>query len=201
MRKKLTRSLVLVILTLTLVACGNPTATALPLPVSQPTQVAQSSRVAQTQTTQAATSGRPNPTATLAQAKSDLTTVKGEREIVKTFTDAQSRSIKLTYGRGSGHNGDFGWAHILGKHVNRIWYDGGTITTFPQAVGTRTPEEVVDLIGRSLQDKKPDDQGGGRRTYSYEVPKTNKDVFTVVGSDGTIITSYPVAHGSKDEDA
>ncbi|NWJ98326.1 MAG: hypothetical protein HXX20_21445 [Chloroflexi bacterium] len=145
----------------------------------------------------------PNPVSVAAsapkvQTNSDLTAVRSEREIVRSFTDAQGRSIKLTYGRGTGHGGDYGWAHILGKHINGIWYDGGILTTFPQAVGAKTPAVVVDLIGKSLQDKNPDNQSGGRRTYIYAVPGTNQDVFTVVGSDGTIITSYPVSHGSKD---
>ncbi len=136
---------------------------------------------------------------TLAEA-TDLTIPRANKdEVVRTFTDGQKRPIRLTYGRGSGHGGDYGWAHILGKHVNGIWYDGGTITTFPQALGAKTPEAVVDLIGKSLQDSSPNDSGGGRRSYVYAVPGTNRDVFTVVGNDGTIITSYPVPHGSKDE--
>jgi hypothetical protein len=150
-----------------------------------------------------------NPTPTRQPARTgpavidrpSLTDELPERTVVRTFTDVEGRQVRLTYGRGTGHGGDYGWAHIYGKHVKGIWYDGGTITTYPKALGTKTPDEVVELIGKSIQDKKPDDAGNGRRTYVYAVPGTNRDVFTVVGDDGTIITAYPVAHGSKDEDS
>lgn len=109
--------------------------------------------------------------------------------------------MRLIYGRGEGRRGDYGWAHIYGKHVQGIWFDGGTITTFPRSVGTKTPEEVLELISKSIQDRRPDDEPNSRRSYVYQVPNTSRDVFTVVGNDGTIITAYPVARGSKDEDA
>ncbi len=212
MIKRLRFSLILAELALVLAGCGNPTPSETPVPIptatairvaATPTQPPGPSPAKQTTVAAAArtTERATTVAATVAQGEADLTAVKPERAVVRSFTDAQGRAIKLTYGRGSGHGGDYGWAHILGKHINGIWYDGGTITTFPKAVGAKTPAEVVDLIGRSLQDKKPDDQSGGRRGYVYVVAGTNSDVFTVTGNDGTIITSYPVKHGSKDEDA
>jgi hypothetical protein len=207
MHKKFIGGIILIVLALVLVACGEPTATATPVPIptatprSQPTtQAARTTQSSSQRATPTQNSQRATQTVASAQGNSDLTAVRRQQDIVKTFTDAQGRTIKLVYGRGTGHGGDFGWAHILGKHINGIWYEGGTITTFPQAVGAKTPEAVIDLIGKSLQDKNPDNQAGGRRGYVYQVPGTNKDVFTVVGSDGTIITSYPVPRGSKDED-
>jgi hypothetical protein len=207
--------LLLAILVVVLVACSRsePTTTSTPLPVrpTATTELASSSRATATTITNNSANSRPTATATtaavtnrtptVAVAEDDLTAVKPERTIIRTFTDAQGRTVRLLYGRGNGHSGDYGWAHILGKHINGIWYDGGTITTFPKAVNAKTPAEVITLIGKSLQDQKPDDEGGGRRSYVYAVPGTNKDVFTVVGSDGTLITSYPVNHGSKDEDS
>ncbi|MBI3966001.1 MAG: hypothetical protein HY329_10240, partial [Chloroflexi bacterium] len=144
----------------------------------------------------AATSATPRPT-----QGGDLRATRAEKDVVRTFVDAQGRQIKLLYGRGRGRKGDYGWAHILGKHVDGVWHDGGTATTFPQAVGAKTPEAALGLLEKSVHDPKPDDLGGGRRGYVYAVANTNRDVFTVVGNDGTIITSYPVRHGSKDEDS
>ncbi len=187
-------------LALLLSACGDkPTSTAVVLP---PT----TAPVTTVAATTAASAARPTTalarTATVAvAAEPSLTQTLPERSVVRTFSDVEGRQVKLTYGRGAGRGGDYGWAHIYGKHVNGIWYDGGTITTFPKALSTKSPEQVVELIGKSIQDKKPDDAGNGRRSYVYAVPNTNKDVFTVVGNDGTIITSYPVPHGSKDEDS
>ena len=193
----------LFLLLLGTVACGKTEvpATVAPIAVVQPTlpPVATTSQNSIVKTTSSQNSGLPT-TAVANQTDADLTAKRAERDVVKTFTDVNGKNIKLLYGRGSGHGGDYGWAHIMGKHLNGIWYDGGTITTFPQAVGAKTPQAVIDLIGKSLQDLKPDAQPGGRFGYNYAVPGTNKDIFTVVGSDGTIITSYPVPHGSKNED-
>ncbi len=185
-----------------LAACGSkdqpqaqdvPTATvSVPVKTTQAV-LANPTTVAANRTTTAAVAG--------ASAGPDLTGEFSERTVIRTFTDAQGRPIKLLYGRGTGHNSDYGWAHIYGKHFKGIWYDGGTLTTFPKAVGATTPDEVIALLGKSLSDPKPDDGGNGKRTYSYEVPNTGKDIFTVVGSDGTVITSYPVQHGSKNVDA
>lgn len=193
------------LLALLLVGCGSatvttgdpPTDTARPKPSSERPDPTQASA------TRAPTGGNQTPAVAgnNTAAGPSLTDQLGERTVVRSFQDAQGRAIKLIYGRGTGHNSDYGWAHIYGKHFKGIWYDGGTITTFQQAANATTPEAVVDLIGKSLQDKNPDDAGNGRRSYSYLVPGTNKDIFTVVGSDGTIITSYPVPHGSKDQDA
>lgn len=147
-----------------------------------------------------APANRSTPTAAVA-SDPQLTEKLPERTVIRTFTDRQGRAVKLTYGRGNGRSGDYGWAHIYGKHVMGIWYDGGIITTFPKTVGTKTPDDVVALVSKSItEDRNPDEQGDNRRSYVYPVPGTDRDVFTVVGSDGTIITSYPVKHGSKDED-
>ncbi len=206
------------LLTLSLTACGENTSANPTVPASSPTTLATTALTAPTTASVATT--RPTtaqPTLTLASPKTNATTTRNgattaatepsltdtlpERAVVRSFTDDTGRPIKLTFGRGNGHGGDYGWAHIYGKHVQGIWYDGGTITTFPKAINTKSPEEVVGLIGKSLQDKSPDNAGNGRRSYVYAVPGTTRDVFTVVGSDGTIITSYPVPHGSKDENS
>lgn len=146
---------------------------------------------------------RKTATAAAATTTSDepsLTEKYPEKTIIRNFSDSQGRKVKLVYGRGTGHNGDYGWAHIYGKHTLGVWYDGGTISTFPLDAGTKTPQDVVNLIQKSLTDKQPDSEANDRRSYSYPIPGRNKDVFTVVGSDGTIITAYPVNHGSKDSD-
>ncbi len=193
MLKLFAKVLILLLLIITLVACGEPTNTPVPIPTAT---------IAATAIQAAKTTSAVNKTATVAtKNEPDLTAVLPEKAVVRTFTDLEGRTIRLLYGRGAGHGGDYGWAHILGKHVNGIWYDGGTITTFPKAVGAKTPVEVINLINKSLEDKSPDSQSGGRRSYVYFVPGTKIDVFTVVGSDGTIITSYPVPHGSKDLDS
>jgi hypothetical protein len=179
-------------LVLLLAACGK---TEEATPTAAPVVTTVASNVRTTTTTRTSNN---NTTVATAGGSSDLTAVRAEKDVVRTFTDAQGRTIKLVYGRGTGHQSDYGWAHIMGKHLNGIWYDGGTLTTFPQAVGAKTPQAVLDLVAKSLQDPNPDNQGNGRRGYNYAVPGTNKDIFTVVGSDGTIITSYPVPHGSKD---
>lgn len=191
MSKLFNKVLILLLLTLTLLACGEATTTTAPIPT--PITVATSMQTAKAtaaKTTTVATKNEP-----------ELTAVLSEKAVVRTFTDQQGHTIRLLYGRGTGHSGDYGWAHILAKHINGVWYDGGTITTFPKALGTKTPAEVINLIDKSLQDKNPDSQSGGRRSYVYFVPGTKNDVFTVVGADGTIITAYPVPHGSKDEDS
>lgn len=143
---------------------------------------------------------RKTPTA-LAAGELSLTDTYPEKTVLRNFTDSQNRQVKLTYGRGTGYGGDYGWAHIYGKHFKGIWYDGGTISTFPLDAGAKTPQEVVNLIQKSLTDVKPDKEANDRLSYSYPIPGRNKDVFTVVGNDGTIITSYPVNHGSKDNDS
>ncbi len=139
----------------------------------------------------------PKTVTAAAGIEPSLTTQYPEKTLIRSFSDINGRKVKLTYGRGSGHGGDYGWAHIYGKHVNGIWYDGGTISTFPLDAGTKTPQEVVNLIQKSLTDQKPDNEANDRLSYSYPIPGRNKDIFTVVGNDGTIITSYPVNHGSK----
>jgi hypothetical protein len=138
--------------------------------------------------TTAATTGEPS-----------LTEKYPEKTVIRSFNDSQGRKVKLVYGRGTGHGSDYGWAHIYGKHINGIWYDGGTISTFPLDAGTKTPQDVVNLIQKSLADPQPDKEANDRLSYSYPIPGRNKDVFTVVGNDGTIITSYPVNHGSKED--
>ncbi|HEX2914722.1 MAG TPA: hypothetical protein VH186_28230 [Chloroflexia bacterium] len=192
----------LLLTTFLTVACGNsanPTVAPTTAPAAQATTVTTTTRAASTATSGVVKTAASTPTVATSDQPS-LTEKLPERTVVRTFTDQQGRTIKLVYGRGSGHNGDYGWAHIYGKHFQGIWYDGGTLTTFPQAVGAKTPQDVINLINKSLQDKNPDNTANGRRSYNYPVPGTNKDIFTVVGSDGTIITSYPVPHGSKDED-
>jgi hypothetical protein len=140
------------------------------------------------------------PTA-VATGELSLTEQYPEKTVLRNFTDSQNRKVRLTYGRGTGHGGDYGWAHIYGKHFKGIWYDGGTISTFPLDAGAKTPLEVVNLIQKSLTDLKPDKEANDRLSYSYAIPGRNKDVFTVVGNDGTIITSYPVNHGSQNADS
>lgn len=144
----------------------------------------------------------PRKTVTAAAAENEPSLIEKypEKTLIRSFSDLQGRKVKLIYGRGTGHGGDYGWAHIYGKHINGIWYDGGTISTFPLDAGTRTPQEVVNLIQKSLVDQQPDKEANDRLSYSYPIPGRNKDVFTVVGNDGTIITSYPVNHGTKNSD-
>ena len=196
--------ILVLLLAILLTACGDPaTIPTLPL-VPAPTDAA---TVSTARTTTAASSNRTTGATTTARATAavadgpSLTATFPEKTVIRTFKDAEGRTVRLIYGRGTGHNGDYGWAHIYGKHTQGIWYDGGTITTFPKTVGAKSPEQVVDFIGKSLQDKNPDNAGNGRRSYVYAVPNTSWDVFTVVGSDGTIITSYPVKHGTKDADS
>jgi hypothetical protein len=193
--------ILVLLLAIFLVACGDPatvpTLTLVPAPTVASTTSATRTTNASSTTQTTNTTGA---TAAVADGPS-LTATFPERTVIRTFKDGAGRTIRLTYGRGTGHNGDYGWAHIYGKHTQGIWYDGGTITTFPKTLGTKSPEQVIDLIGKSLQDKNPDNAGNGRRSYVYAVAGTNWDVFTVVGSDGTIITSYPVKHGTKDEDS
>jgi hypothetical protein len=179
-------------------------------PRNPPTATAASTAGATKAATKAPTVGAASPqpatgtrTATVAASATDLPSLTDkypEKTVIRNFSDSQGRKVKLVYGRGSGHNGDYGWAHIYGKHFKGIWYDGGTISTFPQDAGAKTPQDVVDLIQKSLTDQKPDSEANDRLSYSYPIPGRNKDVFTVVGNDGTIITSYPVNHGSKDAD-
>lgn len=217
-----------VIFTLGLSACGEPTSTPQPVAVSPQAPVftrtapptGASTQVAialtpppgtrTTRPTNRPTNNPPTPTVAATRRANPTAAVAGdpklveeqsERTVIRTFTDKKGRTAKLIYGRGNGRGGDYGWAHIYGKHVLGIWYDGGTITTFPKALGTKTPDEVAELVGKSItQDNNPDEQGNNRRSYVYAVSGTNFDVFTVVGGDGTIITSYPVRHGTKDED-
>ena len=105
-------------------------------------------------------------------------------------TTSQGHTDYLYYGRGSGHSGDFGWAHIKGKHINGIWYDGGIITTYPQAFGTTSDIQVLSLINKTLQDAHPK-PSGDRTEFRYKPSGSRYDVLAVVGSDGTIITAYP----------
>jgi hypothetical protein len=111
--------------------------------------------------------------------------------LVRTYTDANKREIKLFYGRGVGRSGDWGWAHIVGKHLKGEWADGGPITTF-DVIGVTTPEAVQEIIGRAItEDRDPNSAARGRREYRLPVPNTRYEVLTVVGSDGAIITAYP----------
>lgn len=127
---------------------------------------------------------QPRPTAASAAANTS------PRAIVRTFTDAGGRTITLYYGRAVGRRGDWGWAHILGKHLRGEWYDGGPVTTFKE-VAVTTPEEVQDLIDRTLlQDARPDAAAGGRREYRLPL-SARHEMLVVVGNDGAIITAYP----------
>jgi hypothetical protein len=110
--------------------------------------------------------------------------------VVRTFTDADGRTITLYYGRGLGRRGDWGWAHIINKHLYGEWSDGGPVTTF-DVIGLASPEEVQNLIGRTLrQDARPDPSSNGRREYRLPVDN-GYEMLVVVGSDGAIITAYP----------
>jgi hypothetical protein len=111
--------------------------------------------------------------------------------VVRTYADARGRTITLYYGRAVGRRGDWGWAHIIGKHLKGEWLDGGPITTFG-VIGITTPEAVQEIIGRAVrEDGQPDDVARGRREYRLPVQNGRYEVLTVVGSDGAIITAYP----------
>ena len=126
----------------------------------------------------------PRPARTAAPATSPYT-------LVRAYTDANKREIKLLHGRGVGRAGDWGWAHIVGKHLKGEWADGGPITTF-DVIGVTTPEAVQEIIGRTVtEDRAPDSSARGRREYRLPIPNTRYEVLTVVGSDGAIITAYP----------
>jgi len=171
-----------------------------PTPTTAATVAATKAATTSVVSSKPATGTKTSTVSTSATDLPSLTEKFSEKTVIRNFSDSQGRKVKLVYGRGTGHNGDYGWAHIYGKHFKGIWYDGGTISTFPQDAGAKTPQDVVDLIQKSLTDRQPDSEANDRLSYSYQIPGRNKDVFTVVGNDGTIITSYPVNHGSKDAD-
>jgi hypothetical protein len=111
----------------------------------------------------------------------------GSRTVVRTYSDGQGRTVYLRLGKGTGHRGDWGWLHIKTKHIEGIWKDGGVVTTFPQAFGTRSDAQVQELIGKALTTL-PRPQGS-RSLYRWR--GGGWSVLVVVGADGTIITSYP----------
>ena len=131
------------------------------------------------------------PTAPPAAASPRATVANiSPRAVVRTFTDANGRTITLYHGRAVGRQGDWGWAHIVGKHLKGEWHDGGPITRF-DVVGVTTPEGVQDLINRTLlQDSQPDAVGSGRREYRLPL-SAQYESLVVVGGDGAIITAYP----------
>jgi len=132
----------------------------------------------------------PTPAVT-ATARPPGTPTSSPYTVVRTFKDARERTITLHYGRAVGRSGDWGWAHIVGKHLKGEWRDGGPITTF-EVVGLTTPEAVQEIIGRTVrEDREPDDSARGRREYRLPMPGSRYEVLTVVGSDGAIITAYP----------
>jgi hypothetical protein len=108
---------------------------------------------------------------------------------VRTYMDARNRTITLYHGRAVGRRGDWGWAHIVGKHLYGQWADGGPVTTF-DIVGVTTPEGVQTMIGRVLKEGRTRDVANGRREYRLAV-NSRYEVLTVVGSDGAVITAYP----------
>lgn len=114
----------------------------------------------------------------------------GPQTLIRTFEDGEGNEIKLLLGKGTGHKGDWGWAHIVDKHMRGHWLDGGIITTFPNAVGAKTEADVQALIGKTLQQRPSQDRG--RFLYRYPVPGTSYRILVVVGNDHeTIITAYP----------
>lgn len=114
----------------------------------------------------------------------------GPQTLVRTFEDGEGNEIKLLLGKGTGHKGDWGWAHIVDKHIHGHWLDGGIITTFPNAVGAKTEADVQALIEKTLQQRPTEDHG--RFLYRYPVPGTSYRILVVVGNDHeTIITAYP----------
>jgi hypothetical protein len=96
--------------------------------------------------------------------------------VVRSYTDGRGRAVTLYHGRAVGLRGDWGWAHIVGKHLKGEWFDGGPITTF-SVIGVTTPEAVQEVIGRSLKE--------------LPIPSSPYEVLTVVGSGGAVITAYP----------
>ena len=151
-------------------------------------------------TTRSAATPRAASTRAAAPVPTRLTSVKPlptttdaglePRTVIRVFSDARQRSITLYYGRGLGRSGDWGWAHILGKHLYGEWRDGGPITTF-DVIGVTTAEGVVEAIQRSLQDPDPETSDAGRRLYRAPAGGDRYEILTVVGGDGAIITAYP----------
>jgi hypothetical protein len=112
--------------------------------------------------------------------------------VIRTFVDGQGLTISLPYGRAAACTGDFGWAHIVDKHVLGNWPCPGILTTFPDLVGAATEESVQALIYMALQE--PPVPSGNRFLYRWPVPGTPYPIDVVVTSpaDGsTIITSFP----------
>lgn len=115
---------------------------------------------------------------------------EGPKTLVRTFANGQGRTVNLYQGRGTGHRGDWGWAHIVDKHIRGHWLDGGIVTTFPEVFGTTSEVQVQDLIGTALAQGRFRNQRG-RDIYQYRPPGRRGSVKVVLGSDGTIITAYP----------
>ncbi|MCC6628433.1 MAG: hypothetical protein IT340_13670 [Chloroflexi bacterium] len=144
-----------------------------------------------TPTTRPATPTPVRPAGTMPARPTASAVASSPYTVVRTFTDAQGRTVTLYHGRGLGTRGDWGWAHIIGKHLYGEWRDGGPLTTF-DVVGVTTEAGVQDLIGRALaEDRRPDDSARGRREYRLPVANSRYELLTVVGSDGAIITAYP----------
>jgi hypothetical protein len=191
------RWLALVLALIALLAGCASQATVTP-PTSAPRATPRAARVPPTPpTTRAATAGARATTAVTATAHAGALPLPttpdaplDPRTVIRTFADARGRAITLYYGRGAGRGGDWGWAHILGKHLYGEWRDGGPVTTF-SVVGITTPEGVLAAIGSSLRDPRPTDGNGGRREYRVLATTGRHELLTVVGSDGAIITAYP----------
>lgn len=118
-----------------------------------------------------------------------VATPASPRSVVAVFNDTKGRPITLFYGRAVGRRGDWGWSHIIGKHLKGEWFDGGPITNF-SVIGVTTPDQVQEIIKRSLQDTQPDPSSNGRSEYRLRIDE-RYEMLTVVGSDGAIITAYP----------
>ncbi|NDD30326.1 MAG: hypothetical protein EB084_18870 [Proteobacteria bacterium] len=113
----------------------------------------------------------------------------GSHRVIRTYADGRGQTVLLYAGRGTGHRGDWGWLHIKGKHIDGIWYDGGRVTTFGQALGMRDDVQVQECIGTALRQTPVYDRG--RRQYRWRPAGASYQVLVVVGADGSIITAYP----------
>jgi hypothetical protein len=75
------------------------------------------------------------------------------------------------------------------------WNCGGTITTYPDAVGAATEESVQALIHMALQ-QPPTQLSGSRLLYEWTAPGTTYPIQVYTGADAAwrptvIITAYP----------
>lgn len=163
---------------------AQPPAAKLPSPVSKSTS---KPGAKQTKSTTVPAQKPPKQQVSTASA----TPKKAKQSHPQEFVDKQGRKAQLTEGRGTGHSGDYGLAHILGKHVLGIWHEGGPITTFGKELGVKNPNKIKKLVGESIE--KGDSAGvqDNKRTYNYPVPGTKSNIYTVVSNDGKIITSFP----------